>query len=159
METALTLEGKKVYRILVVDDDRDMNEMVCDIMRGEGYELYSAFDAVEGIEKARETRPDIILMDISMPGMTGLNACERLNADSATAGIPVIIVSARCDLKSKLSSYSAGARRYMTKPVEFGALSAEVKRLLGRTDQEKGGGGFYGNPVSYLTADDRSSGI
>ena len=123
-----TLIKKKV--ILVVEDDRDVNELVCDALDDAGFVTLAAFDGSEGMKLVGEERPDVILMDIILPDTDGIEICRNINRDDATRGIPIIMLTGRQDLSTKLSSYIAGARRYITKPFRIEDLIAEVEKTI-----------------------------
>jgi DNA-binding response OmpR family regulator len=116
--------------ILIVEDDEDMNELLCVLMSGAGFDTISALNGREGIDKAIERQPDLILMDIMLPEMDGITACERLNKEASTATIPVIMVSAKRDVHTKLASFVAGAKRYITKPFDVVELIEQVRKTF-----------------------------
>jgi len=116
--------------VLIVEDDEDMNELIRALMKGAGYDTISAMDGIEGINLAMERQPDLILMDIMLPELDGIKACERLNKETSTMAIPVIMVSAKRDVHTKLASFVAGAKRYITKPFGVEELVDEVKKTF-----------------------------
>jgi DNA-binding response OmpR family regulator len=116
--------------VLVVEDDQDMNELMCALMSGAGFDTISAADGRLGIEMASEQIPDLILMDIMLPELDGIKACENLRKSVNTANIPVIMVSAKRDVHTKLASFVAGAKRYITKPFGVEELVDEVKKTF-----------------------------
>jgi len=135
----------KNYTILVIEDDEDMNELVCAILDTAGYTMESAADGREGLEKAIEKKPDLILLDIMLPEMDGIELCRKLTADEETRNIPVIMLTLKRELSVKLSSYIAGAKRYITKPFGVEDLLSEVKNTL-RQPSGPSGGGLYPGP-------------
>ena len=116
--------------VLVVEDDEDMNELIRALMKGAGFKTISAVDGIEGINMAIKMQPDLILMDIMLPELDGIKACERLNKEAATMAIPVIMVSAKRDVHTKLASFVAGAKRYITKPFGVEELVDEVRKTF-----------------------------
>ena len=116
--------------ILIADD----NAMNLDILRTRlaihGYELLAATDGEEALAIARERQPDLILLDIMMPKMDGIEVCRRLKADRALPFMPIIMVTAKADSKDIVAGLEAGADEYLTKPVDQAALVARVKSML-----------------------------
>jgi DNA-binding response OmpR family regulator len=130
METSISDINAKPKRILVVDDDKDLNLIICEELRFEGYEVLSALDGKHAIELAREVLPDVILMDIMMPGLDGINTCKFLKNDTSTSSIPMIMISAKTDMQTKLTSFTSGAKRYLAKPFQLEDLIDEIKKVL-----------------------------
>lgn len=117
-------------RILLVDDSRTVllvERMI--LARGE-YDVITANDGAEGVEKARAERPDLILMDVVMPRMDGFEACRRLRADAVTRNIPVILVTTRGEAPNVEQGFASGANEYVTKPIDGVELLAKVKSCL-----------------------------
>ena len=129
MSLATARMGKRKV-ILVVDDDPDLNELMCNILNDAGYETISAYDGSEGMSMTRDEQPDLVLLDIMMPGMDGIEVCRNLNSDDTTRSIPIIMVTVKNELSSKLSSYIAGARRFISKSVQMDELVTEVEKVL-----------------------------
>lgn len=127
--TPVSRMGKKKL-IFVVDDDPDMNELVCNVLADAGYDTISAFDGKQALEMVREHQPDLVLLDIMLPEIDGVEVCRTINKDESIRTIPVIMVTVKTGLSSKLSSYVAGARRYITKPIEMDELISEVDKVL-----------------------------
>jgi adenylate cyclase len=117
-------------RILVVDDVADNVEILQMRLEGQGYEVVTAGDGVEALEKIRELRPDLVLLDIMMPKMDGIEAVKRIKADPSLPFIPVILVTARADAKDVIAGLESGGDDYLTKPVDHAALSARVRAML-----------------------------
>ena len=117
-------------RILIADD----NAMNLDIFQTRlavhGYDIVTAEDGEAALTLARETRPDLILLDVMMPKLDGLEVCRRLRADSALPFMPIILVTARTDPKDVVAGLEAGGDEYLTKPVDQSALVARVKSML-----------------------------
>lgn len=119
-------------KILLVDDSctaRLVNRMI--FSQRTNYELISASDGKEAVEKAREVRPDLILMDIVMPRMTGLEACRELKKDKETQKIPVILLTTRSEEQYVQEGYASGCSDYLTKPVNDAELLDLLKAYLG----------------------------
>jgi adenylate cyclase len=117
-------------RILVVDDVRDNVEILQMRLESQGYEVATAGDGVEALEKVRELRPDLVLLDIMMPKMDGIEAVKQIKADLSLPFIPVILVTARADAKDVIAGLESGGDDYLTKPVDHAALSARVRAML-----------------------------
>ena len=117
-------------RILIVDDNATNVKILLVRLRSEGYEVVSAADGEEGLCAAREFTPDLILLDVMMPKMDGIEVCRRLRDDPDFPFTPIIIVTAMTDLKDVVAGLEAGADEYLTKPVDHAALSARVRSML-----------------------------
>jgi CheY-like chemotaxis protein len=123
------MPGKK---ILLVDDSctaRLVNRMI--FSQKSNYVLISAVDGKEAVERAREEKPDLILMDIVMPRMTGLEACRALKKDQSTSKIPVILLTTRGEEQYVQEGYASGCSDYLTKPVNDVELLDLLKAYLG----------------------------
>ncbi|MFH1537644.1 MAG: response regulator [bacterium] len=125
--------GKKV--VLVVEDDVDMNELLCSILSENGYSPVSAFNGEEAFSLARKARPGLILLDIMLPDQDGVDICRNLVRSEDTRGIPIIMVTVRHELTAKLSSFIAGARRFITKPFQVEDLLHEVELTLKQAER------------------------
>lgn len=112
--------------ILVVDDTRQNLELLSKLLERGGYDVAQAMDGPEALELATKETPDLILMDILMPGMNGIEVCRRLKADPATQGIPVIFLTAKSESVEILAGFDAGAVDYVTKPFRVSELLARV---------------------------------
>src|SRR5512138_316126 len=116
--------------ILIVDDEHSGRETLQSVLEGEGYNLIMAENGPQAIEKAKSFLPDVILLDVMMPGMTGFEVCERIRNDPQVAEIPIIILTALDDRESLLTALKAGADDFISKPFDRYELRA---RLLGIT--------------------------
>lgn len=117
-------------KILVVDDDEMNRDMLSRRLLRKGYEVVLAVNGAEAIEKAGEERPELILMDLSMPVLDGYEATRRLKAEAATAGIPIIGLSAHAMVGDREKALAAGCDDYDTKPVELPRLLGKVESFL-----------------------------
>ncbi len=118
-------------RILVVDDEVAIVRVLRDRLETEGFEVLTAYDGAQGVEIATRERPDLILMDVTMPHMDGLTAAQVLRAQPETAHIPIIMLTARGQESDEEAGYQAGAIRYFTKPFSPRQLVHEIQVLLG----------------------------
>jgi len=116
--------------VLIVDDEFAGRQTLQSVLEGEGYELEMAENGFQAIEKAKRLLPDVILLDVMMPGMTGFEVCQRVRSDPQIAEIPIIILTALDDHESLLNALKAGADDFIAKPFDRYELRA---RLLGIT--------------------------
>jgi len=117
-------------KLLIVDDEPDNIELLARRLTRRGFEVVSATSAVEGIAKAESERPNLVLMDIKMPQVDGLEATRRLKANPATKHIPVIALTAHAMAEDRANALAAGADEYESKPVDLPTLLAKVTALL-----------------------------
>jgi class 3 adenylate cyclase/DNA-binding response OmpR family regulator len=117
-------------RILIVDDNETNRDILATRLNGHGYELLQAADGEEALAKAYETLPDLILLDIMMPKIDGIEVCKRLKGDASLPFMPIILVTAKADSKDVVTGLDAGADEYLTKPVDHMALLARVRSVL-----------------------------
>jgi len=118
--------------VLIVEDNPRNLKLVRDVLGHAGYSTLEACDAEAGIALARERRPDLVLMDINLPGMTGIEALAALRADAATAAIPVAALTAYAMKDDRARILAAGFDGYLEKPVSVRELPGQVEALLRR---------------------------
>ena len=116
--------------VLVVDDSNLLRGILREELEAEGFDVHLAEDGLQALEMAQVVRPDVILLDIGLPGMDGYEVCRRVKADTATSEIPVLMITALNELKDKLAGFEAGADDYLTKPFFTKELLARVRRNL-----------------------------
>jgi two-component system KDP operon response regulator KdpE len=116
-------------RILVVDDEPQITRVLRTALSGSGYEVRTAEDGHAGLRLAREWQPDLVITDVSMPNMTGIELCAQLRAESQ---VPIIVLSVKGEERTKVQALNAGADDYVTKPVGMDELLARVRRNLAR---------------------------
>ncbi|SEE51280.1 Response regulator receiver domain-containing protein [Rhodococcus jostii] len=120
-------------RILVVDDDTALAEMLTIVLRGEGFDPYVVGDGTQALTAVRETRPDLVLLDLMLPGMNGIDVCRVLRADS---GVPIVMLTAKTDTVDVVLGLESGADDYIMKPFKPKELVARVRARLRRTEDE-----------------------
>ncbi|HLM56255.1 MAG TPA: response regulator [Pyrinomonadaceae bacterium] len=116
--------------ILVVEDVEDTRQMLALQLRGQGYEVVEAADGREALEAAERARPDLVLMDLSLPTLDGLSAVYRLRESEATARVPVIACTAHSPELHLKAARAVGCDEYVTKPVDLARLTELIGRLL-----------------------------
>lgn len=122
-----------VERILIVDDDADTLRLVGLMLQRQGYQISAASNGSQGLTKAFEERPNLILLDVMMPDMDGYEVTRRLRANPATASIPILMFTAKTQLDDKVTGFEVGADDYLTKPTHPTELQSHVKSLLARS--------------------------
>jgi two-component system, OmpR family, alkaline phosphatase synthesis response regulator PhoP len=120
--------------ILVVDDERDLLDLIEYNLKKEGYDVLKAEDGVEGIRMAKKYKPDLVLLDIMMPKMDGLEACERIRADEDIMHTPIIFLTAKSDEKTEVTGLNLGADDFLTKPISTAKLVSRITAVLRRLE-------------------------
>jgi two-component system phosphate regulon response regulator PhoB len=121
-----------VTAVLVADDDADIRDLVAFKLEQAGFDVITAEDGPGALSAAQQRIPDIAVLDISMPGMSGLDVCRMLRADPATADVMIIMLTARAQENDVEGGFSAGADDYLIKPFSPRELTTRVQALLGR---------------------------
>jgi len=121
------------HKILVVEDEPDLLDLVVYNLRKEGFKPIRAETGEKALELARSDRPDLVLLDLMMPGLDGLEVCRRLRANEATADIPIVMMTARVEESDAVVGLSVGADDYVKKPFGVKELVARVRAVLRRT--------------------------
>jgi len=117
-------------KILLIDDEPEVIETVKFLLNLKNFDVVDARDGVEGLAKAREEKPDLILLDIMLPSMNGYEVCANLKRDPETSDIPVLFLTARDDTDSVMRAHRAGADDYIVKPFSTTILFNKIKRHL-----------------------------
>ena len=125
-----------IKKILVIDDSPTERHVLVEILNKGGYDIITAESGEEGIEKARAEQPDLILMDVVMPGCNGFEATRRLGASPSTAKIPVVFLSSKDQIVDRQWGLRQGAKAYLTKPVQETDLLQTMQRVLARLPQK-----------------------
>ena len=122
-------------KVLLVEDNTINAEMLSRRQAKRGYTVSLAEDGLQAIARAQSESPDLILMDVSLPELDGLEATRRLKADPATAPIPIIVLTAHAMVSDREKSFEAGCQDFETKPVDLARLLDKMARLLGQGAQ------------------------
>jgi two-component system, sensor histidine kinase and response regulator len=117
-------------RVLIVDDQEPNRLLLKDLLEAQGHEVVEAVDGAEALQRVAEAAPDVVLLDVGMPGMDGFEVCRRIKAEPATATIPVLLVTAMSQRDQRLLGIGAGANDYITKPIDKSDLSLRVRNAI-----------------------------
>ena len=120
-------------RILIVDDEEDVLELVQYNLERSGYHVETAISGEQALTKTKKKTPDLIILDLMLPGMDGLEVCKKLKSDVKTEGVPIIMLTAKGEEADIVTGLELGADDYVTKPFSPKVLVARVRRLLHRT--------------------------
>ncbi|MFV0539667.1 MAG: response regulator transcription factor [Aestuariibaculum sp.] len=126
----------KDIKILLVDDEPDIIEIVGYNLSNEGYQVITAKNGLEGVKKAKQELPQLIILDVMMPEMDGIEACEQIRNHQALQNTLVVFLTARGEDYSQMAGFDAGADDYITKPIKPKVLVSKVKALLRRFKEE-----------------------
>lgn len=118
-------------KILVVEDDLDLVELLSFNLRKAGFSVGTSTDGLDALKKARTLSPDLILLDVMLPGLDGFGVCEILRRDAATASVPIIILTALSSQLSRVTGLDSGADDYITKPFSPKMLLERIQQCLG----------------------------
>jgi two-component system alkaline phosphatase synthesis response regulator PhoP len=121
-------------KILVVEDEAELTNAIQIRLEQAGYEVLIAYDGKEGLEKAREENPDLIVLDLMLPKMDGYKVCRMLKFDAKYKKIPVVMLTARTQEKDESLGYEVGADVFITKPFKYQVLLSKIRELLGEGD-------------------------
>lgn len=143
-------------KILIIDDDLDTLRLVGLMLQRQGYQISAATNGQQGLDKAFEEDPDLILLDVMMPDMDGYEVTRRLRRNPSTMDTPILMFTAKTQLDDKVIGFEVGANDYLTKPTHPSELQARVKTLLSRAMEKKGangnGDGNHGYVIGVLGA-------
>ena len=123
-------------KILLVDDDPDILEIISYSLENEGYSVYQAMNGLQAIEIAEKVTPDLIIMDLMMPEMNGVEACEQIRKSTKLNNVIITFLSARSEDFSQIAGFDAGADDYITKPIRPKVLLSKIKALLRRNKSD-----------------------
>lgn len=144
-------------KILIIDDDLDTLRLVGLMLQRQGYQISAATNGQQGLDKAFEEDPDLILLDVMMPDMDGYEVTRRLRQNPSTMETPILMFTAKTQLDDKVVGFEVGANDYLTKPTHPSELQARVKTLLARVREKKEGDGVgrdenHGYVIGILSA-------
>ena len=122
-------------KILVIEDDPATSRLVDYSLRHEGYQVISASNGLEGLRKAISESPDLVILDVMLPGMDGFEICHRLKSEPATAQLPILMFSAKAQEIDKDTGIKVGADDYLTKPAAPSEIVSRVEKLLAKKKQ------------------------
>jgi DNA-binding response OmpR family regulator len=133
--TEMNADGYGATRVLVIDDEAPIR-LLCRVnLEAEGMKVLEAADGPSGLDCARTALPDVILLDVMMPGLDGWQVAEELLDDERTSGIPIVFLTARAELRDRARGLDVGGIDYVTKPFNPIELASLVRDLLGRVDR------------------------
>ena len=138
-----------MQRILIVEDEQDIADLIGFNLQRAGYEVLKAFDGVEGTAMAKRERPDLIVLDLMLPGRDGFAVLRELRRDTRTANTPVIMLTARAQTQDRIQGLEAGADDYLTKPFSPKELILRVQAILKRTEGAPGNVDFTHGPFRF----------
>lgn len=118
-------------KVLIADDDRDLCQLLGAVLRSQGHEVVFAFDAAQALTVARTSTPDIIVLDINMPGGTGAGALEKLKFNMKTSMIPVLVITASTDERLSTTMQQIGAAEFMQKPLDMEKFCEALQQITG----------------------------
>jgi len=121
-----------VTKILVAEDEKDIRELIAFTLRFAGYDVVLTNNGAEALEKVEVEKPDLVILDVRMPRMTGYEVCRRMKEDPETEDIPVVFLSAKGQDREVQEGYESGAEEYIIKPFVPDELIVQVKRILDR---------------------------
>ncbi len=127
-------------KILVVEDDPSSMRLTNYILERKGYQVITASNGFEGLRKARSDKPDLIVLDIMLPGVDGYEICNRLREDSATARLPIMMLSAKAREVDRDIGLKVGADEYLTKPALPSEIASRIEDLLARENKRQHSG-------------------
>ena len=131
------IDLKTKFKILLVDDEPDIIEIISYNLKNANYDVFSATNGIEAIKIAKKIEPHLIILDVMMPEMDGIEACEIIRNDPKIAKTLITFLSARGEDYSQIAGFNAGADDYITKPIKPKVLMSKVKSLLRRISDEK----------------------
>jgi diguanylate cyclase (GGDEF)-like protein len=143
-------EKQKLSKVLVIDDDPLIRQLVIRILADSNYQVVEASSGMDGLAKTETFQPDLVLLDLMMPGMDGYEVCKRMRQLPATANVPIVILTALDQLDEKVHGFRVGADDYITKPIDSRELFMRINAHLRRSMRELGSSpltGLPGNPM------------
>lgn len=133
-------ENQPILTVLVIDDQENIIEFIKLGLKYEGFLVEAAADGLQGLAAAQRSNPDLIILDIMLPGIDGLEVCRRLRANPTTQDIPILMLTAKDDVRDRIAGLDTGADDYLTKPFSFEELVARIRAILRRQNRGRGDG-------------------
>lgn len=130
-------------KVLIIDDEEHIVELIKYNLESSGYKTYEAYNGIDGLKIARKELPDLILLDLMLPGIDGLEVCKRLRADDKLKQVPIIMLTAKSEEIDKILGLELGADDYITKPFSIRELNARIKAVLRRISPLEEGADLY----------------
>ena len=125
------------FKILLVDDEPDILEIISYTLKNDGYEVYTATNGIRAINLAKKIKPHLIILDMMMPEMGGIEACKIIRSDQEIRNTLIVFLSARAEDHSQIKGFSAGADDYIKKPIKPNVLKIKIKSLLRRVSDDE----------------------
>lgn len=138
-----------MHKILIVEDEHDIAELIAFNLKRAGYEVFMAHDGIEGTTTAMRERPDLVVLDLMLPGRDGFGVFRELRRDARTAKIPVIMLTARAQTEDRIQGLEVGADDYLTKPFSPKELLLRIQAILKRSDAPPGTAEFTHGPFRF----------
>ncbi len=138
-------EKQPLLKVLVIDDEENIIEFIRLGLRYEGFQVESASDGEQGVTAAQRINPDLIILDVMMPGIDGLEVCRRLRSNPTTTDIPILMLTAKDEVRDRILGLRTGADDYLTKPFDFDELLERIRAILRRQKRTSRGGSGEGD--------------
>ncbi|HCC20128.1 MAG TPA: DNA-binding response regulator [Verrucomicrobiales bacterium] len=139
-----------MHTILVVEDEEDIADLVAFNLRRNEFQVELAHDGIQGLAKAKEVKPDLIVLDVMMPGLDGFRVFKELRKDKSTRTIPIIMLTARGQTEDRIQGLELGAEDYMTKPFSPKELVLRIRNLLKRSTRKISGNELVCGPFRFV---------
>ena len=136
-------EKQALQKVLVIDDEENIIEFIKLGLRYEGFQVESAPDGEQGIVAAQRIDPELIILDVMMPGIDGIEVCQRLRNNPTTRDIPILMLTAKDEVRDRITGLDAGADDYLTKPFDFDEMLARIRAILRRQKRARSGPGDF----------------
>lgn len=143
----------KKYRILIADDDPDIHEFITYSLKKEGYKVDSALNGFQAIELAAKKHPDLILLDIMMPGMDGIETCQQIRSNEGLNDVLIVFLTARGEDYSQIAGFDAGGDDYIVKPIKPKLIIKKIESLLRRKERANNITGLIDSPNQLIEFD------
>ena len=138
MTSIASSEGGSSVKVLVVDDEKDITALVAYHLEREGFRVLQAYDGLQALELVKRERPNLLILDLMLPQMSGLDVCRRLRKEPETSRLPILMLTAKAEETDKVLGLELGGDDYLTKPFGPRELVARVKALIRRSEEAPG---------------------